>query len=138
MSDHYILENRVPKAVDALTWSRSLYKKERQIGFSPMPVGRVSTVFLGLDHSFGQGPPVLFEMMVFISEEEKGEVQLRCRTYDEAKELHFKGIRKARSWHHCPEGTKRRSFPGPEEKADGYRVPRILWTNGERDILCDS
>jgi len=26
---------------------------------------RVSTVFLGIDHSFGRGGPVLFETMVF-------------------------------------------------------------------------
>jgi len=26
---------------------------------------RVSTVFLGLDHNWGEGPPVLFETMVF-------------------------------------------------------------------------
>ena len=25
----------------------------------------VSTVFLGLDHSFGDGPPLLFETMIF-------------------------------------------------------------------------
>lgn len=98
-----------------------------------MPVGRVSTVFLGIDYSFGQGPPVLFEMMVFGPENDKGEVQLRCCTWDEAKELHLKGVRKARSWHHCPEAPKRRSFPGPEEKADGWRQPYRLWTNRERD-----
>lgn len=26
---------------------------------------RVSTVFLGLDHQFGDGPPILFETMIF-------------------------------------------------------------------------
>jgi hypothetical protein len=26
---------------------------------------KVSTVFLGLDHAFGEGPPILFESMVF-------------------------------------------------------------------------
>lgn len=29
---------------------------------------RISTVFLGLDHGFGSGPPVLFETMVFEQE----------------------------------------------------------------------
>jgi hypothetical protein len=28
-------------------------------------LGRVSTVWLGLDHGFGSGPPVIFETMVF-------------------------------------------------------------------------
>ncbi len=27
--------------------------------------GKVSTVFLGLDHNFGDGPPILWETLVF-------------------------------------------------------------------------
>jgi hypothetical protein len=47
----------------------------------------VSTVFLGLDHSFSaQSQPVLFETMIFggVRDEE----QLRYRTWDEAVEGH--------------------------------------------------
>ena len=33
-------------------------------------VWEVSTVFLGLDHAFGDGPPVLFESMIFWKENE--------------------------------------------------------------------
>jgi hypothetical protein len=47
---------------------------------------RVSTVFLGLDHSFGTGPPLLFETMVFGGpmDQEQG----RCTTWEEAESLH--------------------------------------------------
>ena len=37
----------------------------RRIGLTEIGPYVVSTVFLALDHSFGEGPPVLFETMVF-------------------------------------------------------------------------
>ena len=48
------------------------------------PSGRVvvSTVFLSLDHSFGDGPPVLFETMTFGGQQDGN--QCRYRTWDEA------------------------------------------------------
>lgn len=47
----------------------------------------VSTVFLGLDHNFtGEGPPILFETMVFGGEFD--EEQVRYATWDEAAEGH--------------------------------------------------
>jgi hypothetical protein len=36
----------------------------------------VSTVFLGIDHNFGNGPPLLFETMVF-----GGEYDGYCKRY---------------------------------------------------------
>ena len=48
---------------------------------------RVSTVFLGLDHNFGwDGPPVLFETMVFGGEHDRE--QERYCTWDEAEAGH--------------------------------------------------
>lgn len=37
----------------------------RQIGHDDVGEASVSTVFLGLDHAFGGGPPLLFETMIF-------------------------------------------------------------------------
>jgi len=51
----------------------------------------VSTVWLGLDHSFGGGPPVIFESMVFLNEEGKENTdidQMRYSTLEEALEGH--------------------------------------------------
>ena len=46
-------------------WSRSSAKK-RRIAWTELPSGnRVSTVWLGLDHRHGKGPPLIFETMVF-------------------------------------------------------------------------
>ena len=47
----------------------------------------VSTVFLGVDHSFRPGPPVLFETMVFEGSM-MGRYCKRYHTYGEAKKGH--------------------------------------------------
>ncbi len=47
---------------------------------------KISTVFLGLDHSFSDGPPLLFETMVFGGELDQ-EMD-RCTTWDEAVIMH--------------------------------------------------
>lgn len=51
--------------------------------------GYVSTVWLGLDHSFGRGPPLIFESMVFGSPdpEKNGDCD-RYGTLEEAKAGH--------------------------------------------------
>lgn len=46
----------------------------------------VSTVYLGLDHSFGEGPPLIYETMVF-GGDHNGDMD-RYTTYEEALEGH--------------------------------------------------
>lgn len=55
----------------------------------------VSTVFLGIDHSFGRGPPMLFETMVFGGPMDQ--YQERCSTWDEAVEMHERLVARVRS-----------------------------------------
>lgn len=74
----------------------------RRVALDDVPLGdgawRVSTVFLGVDHSFGEGSPVLFETMVFryTREHEKdgvwGDEALRFRTWDEALAGHARRV----------------------------------------------
>ena len=48
----------------------------------------VSTVFLGMDHNHGNGPPVLWETMVFPLDPRTGEhdwSELECRRYTTAQ-----------------------------------------------------
>jgi hypothetical protein len=67
MSDKYILDGHAVVAVDDLMeWAKWFETAERKVALdAPFPDVRVSTVFLGLDHSFGRGEPLLFETMVF-------------------------------------------------------------------------
>ena len=61
-------------------------------------VGRVqvSTVWLGLDHRFGEGPPIIFETMVFGGVDD-GEMERYC-TEAEARAGHDWWVAKERRW----------------------------------------
>lgn len=82
--NYYILdENHVAIPTnDVNEWGRCR-EGDRHIGLTEMGDIRVSTVFLGLDHNWGNGPPLIFETMVFggLLDEE----QDRYSTWDEAK-----------------------------------------------------
>lgn len=65
MSEHYILDGKKPKSVDLLEWARWFETADRIVAKTLINGVKVSTVFLGLDHSFGGGPPLLFETMIF-------------------------------------------------------------------------
>lgn len=65
----YILDaNGNPIAApDVPTWAKWFETAQRQVALTKVEPGvvEVSTVFLGLDHGFGSGPPVLWETMIF-------------------------------------------------------------------------
>lgn len=97
MNGQYILNGRaaVP-AADLITWGRWLEKADRKVAVDFVGADddenqvRISTVFLGLDHSFGEGPPLLFETMVFggALDGEQG----RYTTWEEAEAGHRKMV----------------------------------------------
>ena len=71
-TDRYILdEHGSPvRCPNLITWALWMETAERRISqdIDESPNGpkvRVSTVFLGLDYRFGEGPPLLWETMVF-------------------------------------------------------------------------
>lgn len=72
---HYILdENKNLVEVDLMTWANFFESFEnRKVAQETLEDGTfVSTVFLGLDHNFSDnGPPLIFETMVFSPEEKK-------------------------------------------------------------------
>ena len=68
----------------------------RRIGYDETPSGHlVSTVWLGLDHRFGEGPPLIFETMVFGPAESGHDLECeRYSTEEEAKEGHARILKK--------------------------------------------
>lgn len=84
---HYILEGRkTARCANLTTWARWMESADRQVADAQIGDLRVSTVFLGLDHSHGIGPPLLFETMVFGST--ANEELTRCTTYEQAVAMH--------------------------------------------------
>lgn len=91
---YWILVNRIPVPCDVKTWGKWFASEDRRVAFTDMGPCNVSTVFLGLDHSFGFGPPLLFETMVFFSADmdEVDEMMERYSTWDEAEAGHNKMV----------------------------------------------
>lgn len=92
--DKYILEGKQPKLVeDVIEWGQWFETAERQVAKTELPNGvRISTVFLGLDHNFSGGIPILFETMIFGGKHDQ--YQERYATWDEAESGHKKAIAK--------------------------------------------
>jgi len=87
MDRYYILEGKEPVLCDFMTWIR--WKENfdnRRVAKTEIGKVRISTVFLGIDHNWGDGPPILFETMVFGGELDQE--QERYSTWEEAKVGH--------------------------------------------------
>ena len=89
MEDKYILDGKTvvpePNLKKWGEWVQS-NSKNRRVKNDEINGVRVSTVFLGLDHSHGGGPPLLFETMVFNGPLDQK--QERCSTWGEAEKMH--------------------------------------------------
>jgi len=90
MSEHYILEGREPKPADLMTWGKWFETAERHVDDTWIGNVRISTVFLGLDHSFSEGSPLLFETLVFGGE--LADEMERYETYEQAEDGHKKMV----------------------------------------------
>jgi len=90
MSDWYTLDadNRPVLAEDFMQGARWKHENEDRCRVARTQIGDVdvSTVFLGLDHSWNGGPPLLFETMIFGGEHDK--YQERCSTWAQAEAMH--------------------------------------------------
>src|SRR5262245_20975461 len=71
---------------DLMVWGQWMETAHRVVEQTALPQGKISTVFLGLDHQFTNGPPLLFETMVFGGPLD-GE-QNRYSTWDDAVRGH--------------------------------------------------
>jgi hypothetical protein len=88
----YILKDGVPvPEPNIFAWAKWFEKDDsRQVAFTQVGGVMISTVFLGIDHSFGDGVPVLFETMIFGGVHD--EYQERYHTLEEAMIGHEKAV----------------------------------------------
>lgn len=56
---------------DIIEWARGFDMEHRRVAETVIDNVRVSTVFLGIDHAFDGGPPVLWETMIFGGEHDE-------------------------------------------------------------------
>ena len=87
MSEHYILDGKEVKPAGLMEWAKWFEIANRHIAKTKINDDvKVSTVFLGLDHSFGDGHPLLFETMIFGGEHDQ--YQERFETWEQAETGH--------------------------------------------------
>jgi hypothetical protein len=89
----YMLKgHEVVETTDLEEWANSYEMTNRRVGFDENDKYSVSTVFLGLNHAFDDGPPMLFETMVFKQGSNTDVEMDRCSTWDEAEAMHAKFV----------------------------------------------
>jgi hypothetical protein len=81
----------VPES-DLLRWAYWMETADRVVAQDRIGASLISTVFLGLDHRhFGDGPPLVFETMIFTDGEAEDIVE-RCSTWLEAEAQHARAV----------------------------------------------
>ena len=92
MNYTYILKDGVPvEEPDMSKWGYWFQTGKRIVQQDDFDDVRVSTVFLGMDHSFGEREPVLWETMILGGEHD--DYQDRCSgTWDDALAMHKKAL----------------------------------------------
>lgn len=79
--------NTVPMTGDEFA---TAFSGDRTVGLDIIDGVRVSTVFLALDHGYGDEPPLLFETMIFGGKPD--DYQERYSTWEEAEAGHKRAV----------------------------------------------
>ena len=83
---YFVLDdNNQPQRASSIEAAR-FYRlmTQRHVGWDKVGGCVVSTVFLCVDHQFGDGPPLLFETMVFVDDHHGAVLGQRYSTWDDA------------------------------------------------------
>jgi len=86
--DWYYLVNKKPVKCENMSDLSRFSTEDRTVCKTKIGKVEVSTVFLGLDHRIFDGPPLLFETMIF----PECDYMERYSTWDEAAEGHWKAV----------------------------------------------
>lgn len=78
MSDYY---DKDGSPLTLLEWAKKFESKaHKRVALDKVGPHNISTVWLGLDHSFTGPPPLIFETMVFSSDQSENDRQERYST----------------------------------------------------------
>lgn len=89
---NYILNGKIPVIEPSIIKWGEWYSSEanKHVDVTEFDGVRISAVFLGLDHCYDGGEPILFETMIFGGEHDQ--YQDRYSTWDEAVKGHKEAI----------------------------------------------
>ena len=96
MSTANLRKNKKPVPCnDPSEWAKLFDSIDRRVALTTIVNDKseiqVSTVFLGIDHGFGDGPPILFETMAFENGEDK--LVQRYLTWEDAEKGHKRMVK---------------------------------------------
>lgn len=104
---HYILAGREAVPADMSEYETEFVRRCRlaalggvdpwRVAHTDLGKSSVSTVFLGINHNPFDGPPMIFETMIFGGRLDH--FQNRCSTWDEAEVMHDEAVKLARGAH---------------------------------------
>lgn len=90
---YYLNEDKTYRPAELMEWAEQFEHMDRHVACEVIEGKKVSTVWLGLDHSFCGGKPLVFETMVFSEYDGGTDIYMdRYFTWDEAVEGHKKAI----------------------------------------------
>lgn len=87
--------HNIVEETNSMTWAQWFEKADRHVDKTVIDKITVSTVFLGIDHNFGEGQPILFETMIFGGP--RDQYTDRYCTWDEAKVGHAIAVKLAKA-----------------------------------------
>lgn len=95
MDKKYILKGKEVVECGLIEWATWRKKADRKVAKDTVGDSEISTVFSGVDHQFGVGPPVLFETLVFSGSLDRKVV--RYSTWEEAEAGHRAMVERVKS-----------------------------------------
>lgn len=96
----YILDGCEPVICpDLMVWGKWMQEHDRAVAKSSVGDNLISTVFLGLDHSFTGGVPILFETMIFGGKHDQYQDRYSTWAAAEAGHVHaVELVRRSERW----------------------------------------
>lgn len=96
MNRKWILDGHRPVRANLMTWAKWYENADlRRVAQDYIGDVHISTVFIGVDHSFGLGEPLLFETMIFGGAHDQ--YQERYSTWEQAEAGHAQAVALVRS-----------------------------------------
>lgn len=97
MGDYYILDGKTPVKCGLMEWAKWFGNNDRKVNHTVIGKITISTVFLGIDHSFGfegEWLPILFQTMVF--EGKMDGAIARYSSWEQAEEGHDRMVERVK------------------------------------------
>ena len=93
MSKYYLNDDKTYRECGLMEWAEQFETMDRHVAKDVINGHRVSTIWLGLDHNYFGGKPLLFETMIFVDEHGGNDIYVdRYSTWEEAQIGHLRAI----------------------------------------------